>query len=57
MKVGDMIKYELDTGLVLEISEDGSTQGMALVLWQDGNPQWVACVMCEVMCGGTNESR
>jgi|1_EtaG_2_1085319.scaffolds.fasta_scaffold04159_6 hypothetical protein len=53
MKVGDLIKYELDTGLVLEISEDGSTQGMALVLWQDGQVQRVACVMCEVI----NESR
>ena len=53
MKVGDLIKYELDTGLVLEISEDGSTQGMALALWQDGNTQWVTCAMCEVMRGVT----
>ena len=53
MKTGDLIKFEDDTGVVLEISEDESTQGTVLVLWQDGQVQGVACVMCEVI----NESR
>ena len=49
MKVGDMIRYIDETGIVLDIMEDGITQGQVLVLWQDGKPQWVACVMCEVI--------
>jgi len=50
VKVGDMIKYlEDDFGVVIDIMEDELTQGQALVLWQDGKPQWVACVMCEVI--------
>ena len=54
MKIGDMIKFEDDSGVVLEIDTDcGGTQGQALVLWQDGKAQWVACVVCEVI----NESR
>ena len=49
MKVGDLVKYVYDTGIVLDILEDAATQGQALVLWQDGKKQWVACVMCEVI--------
>jgi len=50
VKVGDMIKYlEDDFGVVIEIMDDGHTQGQALVLWNDGKPQWIACVMCEVV--------
>ena len=50
MKVGDMIKYlEDDFGVVIEIMDDGHTQGQALVLWNDGKPQWIACVRCEVI--------
>ena len=53
MKIGDLIKFEDDSGVVLEILEDESTKGQALVLWQDGQVQGVACVMCEVI----NENR
>ena len=53
MNVGDLIKFEDDTGVVLEIFEDELTRGSMLVLWQDGQVQRVACVMCEVI----NESR
>ncbi len=50
MKVGDMVKYlEDDFGVVIDIMGDELTQGQALVLWQDGKPQWVACAMCEVI--------
>jgi hypothetical protein len=49
MKIGDMIKYINETGLVLDVRDDGITSGQVLVLWQDGKPQWVACVMCEVI--------
>jgi hypothetical protein len=50
MKVGDMIKFDDDSGVVLEIDTDSDfTHGQALVLWQDGKAQWVACVMCEVI--------
>jgi hypothetical protein len=51
MKVGDMVKYEDDSGVVIEIDSDcfAQGQGQALVLWQDGKTQWVACVMCEVI--------
>ena len=53
MKVGDLIKFEDDTGVVLQTYGDEYTQGMVLVLWRDGQTQWVACVVCEVI----NESR
>ena len=51
MKVGDLIKFDGDSGVVIEIETDYcfATQGQALVLWQDGKAQWVACVMCEVI--------
>jgi hypothetical protein len=54
MKVGDLVKYLRDTGIVLEVDGeknllDGHTQGQALVLWQDGKTQWVASVMCVVV--------
>ena len=49
LKVGDLVKYVYDIGIVLDTLEDGLTQGQALVLWQDGKTQWVACVMCEVI--------
>jgi|TARA_R110000744_G_scaffold33853_1_gene79332 hypothetical protein len=52
LKVGDLVKYLHDTGIVLETMEDAATQGQALVLWQDGKKQWVACVMCEVISEG-----
>jgi len=51
MQVGDLVKYVYDTGIVLDILEKRSST-QALVLWQDGKTQWVACVMCEVISEG-----
>jgi hypothetical protein len=51
VKVGDMVKFEDDAGVVIEIETDcfAQGQGEALVLWQNGKAQWVHCVMCEVI--------
>lgn len=54
LKVGDLIKYLSDTGIVLDIppAEASSHRGQVYVLWHDGKPQWVAHVMCEVISEG-----
>jgi len=54
VKVGDLIRYIDDTGIVLDIPPDeaSSHRGQVYVLWHDGKPQWVARVMCEVISEG-----
>jgi hypothetical protein len=51
VKVADLIKFDGSFGVVLEVDMDCVfTHGQALVLWQDGKAQWVACVVCKVIC-------